>query len=355
LRSLAVKKLKKHERSCFEARLKMAVVTLTSGKNFESAQGASILDAATQRKIRIPYSCKTGRCSTCKCRVVAGETKALVAELGLTEIEKAEGWILSCARTATTDVVLEVEDLGDVLLPEARTQACRISSLEKLAPDVIKVVLRMPPNVALNFIPGQYIDVIGPGGIRRSYSLANAPKADNTLELHIRAVEKGVMSEYWFNQSAVNDLLRMHGPQGTFFLRKIAKRDLIFLATGTGIAPVKAMLETLPSFPEDQQPQSLTVIWGARHMHDLYFDVASLLGVQKYIPVLSRAEATWQGDQGYVQDALLRHISDLHNAVVYACGSDSMIHSAKSTLAAAGLPSHHFYSDAFVCSSTLAQ
>lgn len=333
----------------------MAVVKLTSGKNFESTQGVSILDAATQGKITIPYSCKTGRCSTCKCRVVAGETKALVAELGLTEIEKAEGWILSCARAATTDVVLEVEDLGDVLLPEARTQVCRISSLDKLAPDVIKVVLRMPPSVALNFIPGQYIDVIGPGGIRRSYSLANAPKVDNTLELHIRAVEKGAMSQYWFNQSAVNDLLRLHGPQGTFFLRNITKRDLIFLATGTGAAPVKAMLEALPSFPASQQPQSITIIWGARYEHDLYFDFASLPGIKKYIPVLSRAEATWQGERGYVQDALLRYISDLHNGVVYACGSDAMIHSAKSTLIAAGLPSQHFYSDAFVCSSTLSQ
>jgi CDP-4-dehydro-6-deoxyglucose reductase len=333
----------------------MAMVTLTSGKAFESDQGVSILDAAAQAKITFPHSCKTGRCSTCKCKVVSGETKVLVTELGITETEKSEGWILSCARSAITDVVLEVEDLGDVVIPVAKTQACRISSLEKLASDVIKVVLRLPPNVALDFIPGQYVDVIGPGGIRRSYSLANAPKADNTLEFHIRAVENGAMSQYWFNQSAVNDLLRLHGPQGTFFLRDIANCDLIFLATGTGIAPVKAMLETLPSFPADQQPQSITVLWGARHEHDLYFDVASLPGIKKYIPVLSRAEVTWQGERGYVQDALLRQIPDLRNAVVYACGSDSMIHSAKSTLAAAGLPSHHFYSDAFVCSSTLAQ
>lgn len=332
----------------------MVLVTLSSGKSFQASSESAILDSATQSHVSLPYSCKTGRCSTCKCKVVSGETKVLVTELGLTETEKSEGWILSCVRTAITDVVLEVEDLGDVVIPAAKTHACRISSLEKLASDVIKVVLRLPPNVALDFIPGQYVDVIGPGGIRRSYSLANAPKADNTLELHIRAVENGAMSQYWFNQSAKNDLLRLHGPQGTFFLRDIANCDLIFLATGTGIAPVKAMLETLPSFPADQQPQSITVVWGARHEHDLYFDVASLPGTQKYIPVLSRAEATWQGERGYVQDVLLRHISDLHNGVVYACGSDAMINSAKSTLIAAGLPSQHFYSDAFVCSSTLA-
>lgn len=332
----------------------MPYVQLSSGKKFEASNDISLLEAATISGVALPYSCKTGRCSTCKCKVVSGETKELIAELGLNDAEISSGWILSCARTATTDVVLEVEDLGGVVIPAAKTQACRISSLEKLAPDVLKVVLRLPPNVALNFIPGQYIDVIGPGGIRRSYSLANAPRVDNTLELHIRAVEKGAMSQYWFNQSALNDLLRLHGPQGTFFLRNIARRDLIFLATGTGLAPVKAMLETLPGLASDQQPASITVMWGARHEHDLYFDVASLPGIKKYIPVLSRAEVIWQGERGYVQDALLRHISDLHNGVVYACGSDAMIHSAKSTLIAAGLPSQHFYSDAFVCSSTLA-
>jgi CDP-4-dehydro-6-deoxyglucose reductase len=332
----------------------MAVVTLTSGKSFESDQDVSILDAAAKAKITFPYSCKIGRCNTCKCKVISGNTKELIAELGLSEIEKADGWILSCSRAAITDVVVEVEDLGDVALPAAKTQACRISSLEKLAPDLIKVVLRLPPSVVFNFIPGQYINVIGPGGMRRSYSIANAPRADNTLELHIRAVANGAMSQYWFNQSAVNDLLRLHGPQGTFFLRNIARRDLIFLATGTGIAPVKGMLEALSSISADRQPQSITVMWGARYKRDLYFDVAALPGIKKYVPVLSQAEPTWEGAQGYIQDVLLRQMPDLRNSAVYACGSDAMIHGARSTLTAAGLPSQHFYSDAFVCSSTLA-
>lgn len=332
----------------------MPYVHLIGGKEFEISNGNSLLEAATNSGIYLPYSCKTGRCNTCRCKVISGNTKLLFAEFGLTDTEKSSGWILSCARTAITDVVIDVEDLEEFVIPPARTQACRISSLEKLAPDIIKVALRLPPNVALDFIPGQYIDVIGPGGVRRSYSLANAPKADNTLELHIRAVENGTMSQYWFSQAAVNDLLRLHGPQGTFFLRNIANCDLIFLATGTGIAPVKAMIEALPKFPADQQPQSITVVWGARQERDLYFDVASFHVPHKYIPVLSRAEATWLGERGYVQHALLRHIPDLHNGVVYACGSDTMIHSAKSTLIAAGLPRQHFYSDAFVCSSTLA-
>jgi CDP-4-dehydro-6-deoxyglucose reductase len=330
----------------------MAYVRLNSGKKFEASNDVSLLEAAKISGVSLPYSCKTGRCSTCKCRVVSGDTKALAAEIGLTQNEKADGWILSCVRSATTDLFLEVEDLGGVVLPPAKTQVCRISSLEKVAPDVVKVVLRLPPNVILNFIPGQYIDLIGPGGVRRSYSLANAPKTDNTLELHIRAVENGAMSHYWFSEAKVNDLLRLHGPQGTFFMRNIAQRDLVFLATGTGIAPVKAMLEALPSFSLHELPRSVSVLWGGRNECDLYLDVGEIPGTFQYTPVLSRS-ATWRGERGYIQDVLLRQRSDLSNCAVYACGSDAMIHCARHALTAAGLYSDHFYSDAFVCSGSV--
>ncbi len=332
----------------------MVIVKLTSGKSFESPSGLSILEAASQEKIIIPYSCKNGRCSTCKCKVISGETKALVAEIGLTESEKTEGWILSCVRTASADLLLEVEDLGGMVFPAAKIQICRISSLQKLAPDVMKVILRLPPDDIFNFIAGQYLDIIGPGGVRRSYSLANAPSASNTLELHIRAVENGVMSHYWFNQAKVNDLLRLDGPQGTFFMRNIAQRDLVFLATGTGIAPVKAMLEALPNLSLYQLPKSIFVLWGGRYEHDLYLNIKELPGSFQYIPVLTRSK-TWSGERGYIQDVLLRYKLDLSNCSVYACGSDAMIHSAKKLLTAAGLPDQFFYSDAFVCSGTLTE
>jgi CDP-4-dehydro-6-deoxyglucose reductase len=226
--------------------------------------------------------------------VISGETKELVSKIGLTKSDIAQGWSLGCRRTAVSDVLIEVKNLGEVVIPPAKTQPCRISSLKKLSPDVIKAVLRLPPAVAFEFIPGQCIDVIGPGGVHRSCSLANAPKTDNMLELHIRALENGSMRYYWFNQAAVNDLLRLHGPQGTFFMRKLARRELIFLATGTGFAPIKAMLEALPSLSAEQMPQSVTVLWGASHSHDLYFDVSALPGNHRHIPVLSRS-AIWEG------------------------------------------------------------
>lgn len=330
----------------------MPQILLSSGTRFDADTGTSILGAAAKAGISLAYSCNTGRCSTCKCKVVSGETVALAAETGLSDAEKAEGWILGCVRSAASDLVLEAEELNGSPLPEVRTLPCRINSLEKLAPDVLKVVLRLPPTSKFAFIPGQYLNVIGPNGIRRSYSLASARAQENLLEIHVRAVEGGAMSDYWFNQAKVNDLLRLNGPLGTFFLNKTEGIDLIFLATGTGIAPVKAMLEHLDDLPAEQKPRSVTVLWGGRTHADLYLDVGALSGTHKYIPVLSRGGKDWPGACGYVQDVLLGINPDLTGAIVYACGSDAMIHSAKSALTASGLPSKNFYSDAFVCSAS---
>lgn len=329
------------------------LVTLNSGKFFNIKSGASILDAAELGRLQLPYSCRTGRCSTCRCKVISGETEVLQEEVGLSDAEKNEGWILSCVRTAVTDLNLEVEDLGGVVLPEVKTLPCRINSIDKLAPDVVRVVLRWPSTADFSFIPGQYIDVIGPGAVRRSYSLANASLADKQLELHIRSVHGGTMSQYWFEQAKVNDLLRLNGPMGTFFLRDVAGLDLVFLATGTGIAPVKAMLESMHDFAAEQQPRNVTVLWGGRTQQDLYFDVAGIPGRFNFIPVLSRADPLWTGARGYVQQALLAALPDLSQAAVYACGSDAMIRDAQTTLTAAGLPTSRFYSDAFVCSASI--
>lgn len=329
----------------------MHKVLLTSGQAFGCETGHSLVSAALFAGITLPHSCKTGRCSSCKSKVLRGETRALQMEVGLTEAQKAEGWVLSCVRTACSDLTLEVEDLSDVVLPASKTWPCRISQIDRCASDVLRVILRLPPSADFAFLAGQYIDIIGPNGVRRSYSIANANAAGKTLELHIRAVANGAMSEYWFSQAQVNDLLRLHGPLGTFFLRPLVSMDLVFLATGTGVAPVKAMLESLTDMPLEQRPRSVTVFWGGRSMHDLYWDVQSITAGQRYVPVLSRPQPSWTGAVGHVQDVFLAQTSDLSNTVVYACGSNAMIQSAQGVLAQAGLPPSRFFSDAFVCSA----
>lgn len=328
----------------------MHLITTSNGRSFEARSDESLLDAALRQGVVFDYSCRTGRCSSCKGRIRSGETNAVHDEIGLSAEDKAHGFVLTCVRRACGPVELEIDDLGDVVLPEAKTLPCRIQSIERLAHDVIRVMLRLPPTSALEFIPGQYVDVIGAEGLRRSYSVANAPRADKQIELHIREVSEGAMSRYWFQQAKVNDLLRLRGPLGTFFLRGQAGKDLVLLATGTGIAPVKAILEGLSGQQANAQPRSLTVYWGGRHREDLYWQPPEMPGLQ-FVPVLSRACADWTGQRGHVQDAMLRDHAYLADTLVYACGSDAMIHSAQAQLHAAGLPDRQFHSDAFVCSA----
>ena len=160
------------------------------------------------------------------------------------------------------------------------------------------------------------------------------------------------MSRYWFGEARQNDLLRLNGPLGTFFLRDIDGKDLVFLATGTGIAPVKAMLEALSHVEPERRPRSVAVYWGGRHEQDLYWRPSDIAVDHRFETVLSRAPDEWTGRRGHVQDVLLKDKPALEDCVVYACGSDVMIHSARARLHAAGLPSHAFHSDAFVCSAS---
>jgi CDP-4-dehydro-6-deoxyglucose reductase len=327
-------------------------ITLPSGKSFDADPSESLLDAALRAGLPLPYSCRTGRCSTCRCRVAAGRTSALHAELGLSAEELAQGWVLGCVRSAVTDATLDIEELG-VALPAQRTLACRIQAIARLSDDVVQVKLRLPPTAAFDYLPGQYIDVIGPDAIRRSYSIANAPAADRLLELHVRRVDGGSLSRYWFERAQANDLLRLHGPLGTFFLRDVAGLALAFLATGTGLAPVKAILQGLASLPVDARPASVTVYWGGRVEADHYQGADELPPGVRLVRVLSRADAGWAGARGHVQNAFLADAPDLARSAVYACGSDAMIHAAHAQLVAAGLPDRRFSSDAFVRSGAI--
>jgi CDP-4-dehydro-6-deoxyglucose reductase len=253
-------------------------------------------------------------------------------------------------REAKTDLHLEAEDLSGLDFPVARTWPCRIQRTARLSSHVLQVFLRLPPAARFAFTAGQYIDLIGPNGMRRSYSLASAKPDDGLLELHIAAVRDGALSQYWFNQAKNDDLLRLHGPLGTFALRRVSGLNLIFLATGTGIAPIKAMLESMNTWPQEQRPASVTVVWGARHRQDLYLHSVALPGCTAFVPVLSRHDPEWTGATGHVQDVLMSEPPNWAQTAVYACGSECMVRDARTQTMLAGLPAHRFYSDAFVAS-----
>jgi CDP-4-dehydro-6-deoxyglucose reductase, E3 len=328
----------------------MSTVTLSNATKFMSQDGKSILDSARLQEIALEHSCRTGRCGVCKAKVVSGETDVLQAEESLTAEDESVGFILTCCRAARTDLQLDIEDLGELGSIQTKTLPCRIDSLRFLSDDVVGIVLRTPPANRLEYLPGQYVNIIGKDGLRRSYSIANAPREDGKITLQIRKVGQGKMSKYWFEEAIANDLLRLEGPLGTFCLRKNNASQLILLATGTGIAPVKAMLEQLETKPEANAYSHIHLYWGGRTEKDIYWRPCFTSLPLTFTPVLSRSPE-WHGRKGHIQQAVLDDGHNLHDAVVYACGSGAMIHSAHKHLVAAGLNNKHFYSDAFVSSN----
>jgi len=328
----------------------MSTVTLNTGRSFAADASVSILDAARNSGVTLEYSCRTGRCGICKAPLLSGSTTVLRPEESLTAQDAAGGLILTCCRAATDDVSLDIEPLDRLAGFEIKTMPARIVSIDRLAPDIVKAVLRTPPASPMRFLPGQYVDVIA-DGVRRSYSLANAPRADGLLELIVKRYPGGHLSRFWFEAAKPNDLLRVEGPFGTFFLRDEGPRALVFLATGTGIAPVKALLEELVADPARAGRHRLRVFWGNREAESFCWDPAGLGLAVEFHHHLSGGDAGWTGARGYVQDALVGQGFDPADTAVYACGSSAMITSAREALTARGLPAKRFFSDAFVSST----
>jgi len=317
---------------------------------FLTQMGRSIVDDALMSKVFFPHSCKTGRCQSCKFKIIDGETELLFPEQSLSDDEKREGWLLGCARTAKTDLVVSDVDIRLISLPEIRKMPCRISSIVKVGKNVLKVGLRLPPKQKLEFISGQYVNLIK-DGVKRAYSIANSPQLDGQLELHISHYEGGEMSRYWFTEAKINDLLWLNGPFGTFFLQDIKNRDVVFLATGTGFAPIKAMIDQLNFSFDEFAPKSVTLYWGNRTRSDFYYELSGYNIPLNIVHVMSRGDEAWSGSLGYVQDIYLSSEPDLGNAAVYACGSFAMVRDAEAKLVQAGLTRNQFLSDAFVCSA----
>lgn len=329
----------------------MFEIKLKNNKSFPCDGATTILEAAKNSGVTLEHSCLSARCRSCMVKVIEGEVgENLVEELVLSKKEKEEGFILSCNTRPLSDLKLDIEDLGDVVLTEPRTLPCKIDCLELISQNVIKLTVRFAPNTNFNFLEGQYVNIIK-GGIRRSYSIANSQTSDSKLEFFIKKYENGLMSNYLFEEAKLNDLLRLEGPLGTFFYRKSPFEKVIFLATGTGIAPVKALLEYLQINSNLVVKKNILVFCGGRYEKDIFWKPDFSLKNFKFIPVLSKGDDTWKGEKGYIQDVLLKRIKNLNNVQVYACGSNQMIESSKKALLKNGLPENQFYSDAFVSSN----
>jgi CDP-4-dehydro-6-deoxyglucose reductase len=326
-----------------------------SDHSFTCADGDTVLQAATAADLTIPYGCRNGACGTCKGRILAGTVDYGAHQAStLTDAEKAQGLALFCCAKPTSDLVIEVKEVrraGDI---QVRRLPCRIESIDKPAPDVAIVRLKLPANERLQFLAGQYVDFLLKDGRRRSFSLATAPHDDALLELHVRHVAGGLFTDALFNEYKGREILRLEGPLGTFYLREDSDKPIILVAGGTGFAPIKAIIEHALHHRIDQH-RPMVLYWGARAKRDLY--LPDLPGTWQqasagftFIPVLSdpAADDAWPGRTGFVHQAVLDDFADLSGYQVYACGGPAMIDVARSTFTEMrGLPVDQFFADSF--------
>jgi len=329
------------------------VIIKPSDHSFTCEEGATVLEAAMAADLMLPYGCRNGACGTCKGRILSGQVDFGEHQAStLRNEEKQRGLALFCCAVPRTDLVIEVKEvrrLGDL---QIKRLPCRVESIDKPAPDVAIVRLKLPANERLQYLAGQYIDFLLKDGRRRSISLANAPHDDALLELHIRHIPGGAFTDPLITQYKGREILRFEGPLGTFYVREESDKPILFVAGGTGFAPIKAMIENAL---HHRHQREMVLYWGARAKRDLYLPHLPSRWQQEhsnftFIPVLSEpaGDDDWPGRTGFVHQAVLDDFADLSGYQVYACGAPVMIDIARRTFADHGLPEHDFFADSFV-------
>ena len=332
-----------------------------SGQQFQVDASETILAAALRQGLVLPYGCKNGACGSCKGKLLEGSVDYGVYQKRVfTDEEKAQGKALFCQAKPLGDVVIEARAVGAAKGIVIKTLPCRVQSLERVADDVIVLRVKLPANEKMKFLAGQFIEFLLKDGTRRSFSMANPPHDAELVELHVRRVAGGNFNQHVFEKMKERDILRFEGPLGVFFLREESPKPIVLVASGTGFAPIKSLVEDAL---QRGLERPMTLYWGGRRPKDLYMNAlaekwASEHASFKYVPVISDAlpEDAWQGRRGFVHRAVMQDFPDLAGHQVYACGVPIMVDSARHDFTTVcRLPEDEFYADSFTTQADLAQ
>ena len=335
------------------------VTVMPSGHQFSCDEGETVLSAALRAGVGLPYGCKNGACGSCKGKVLMGEVvHGNHQQKALPESEEALGGALFCCARPHTDITIEAREILNSDEFPVKKMPSRIAKMEKLSEDVMLIALQLPANERLQYRAGQYIEFMLKDGKRRSYSMANAPHLDAQITLHVRHMPGGVFTDQVFSKMKERDILRFEGPHGTFFLREESEKPIILLASGTGFAPIKALVEHLIDL---KSTRPVTLYWGGRRPQDLYMHAlclewAASLPNFSYVPVVSDTlpEDQWTGRTGFVHQTVMADHADLSAYQVYACGAPIVVDSARRDFVAqCQLPEDEFYADSFTSEADL--
>ena len=330
----------------------MLISIANSSRGFNAGPDQPLLEAASDAALNLPHSCKGGNCGACKALLVRGQIHYPNGRpLGLSDAEIADGLILLCQARARTDLCIETFDMRAADSATTKRLPCRIERAVPLSHDVMGLFLRLPIAEDFIFEAGQYIDILLPGGRRRSFSIASPPHDARPLELHIRRIAGGEFSDRLFHEDLRSSLLSIEGPLGRFTYRPHASQAprMLLIGGGTGIAPLLSILRHLI---ENGIERDMQLYWGVRNEQDLYAH-ATLEQLSRraasftYVPVLSEAGPGWRGATGWVHEAALKEIPDLEAIEVYAAGPPAMIAAIQGEYDARGSAKTRLYYDSF--------
>lgn len=331
--------------------MSFSVKIKASGHTFEVNEGESILGAALRQGYALPYGCRNGGCGSCKGKLLSGEvTYGGSLPPALRKEDAAAGYALFCQAQALGDLVIEAREISAPQELDVKVLPTKVMKKEFLADDVVRLYLKTPDSDRLQFLAGQYIDILLRDGRNRSFSIANAPHNDDLIELHIRHVDDGDFTGYVCNELKEKDILRIEGPHGDFYLREGTRRPLIFVAGGTGFAPIKGIIEHALA---EGLRQPMYLYWGVRDKKDLYLEDlprqwAKQIPGFHFIPVFSQPSAVNEERTGYVHEAVVEDFPDgLQDYEVYAGGPPVMVQACFNAFTAMGLSEDHYYSDPF--------
>jgi len=326
-----------------------------SDRIFSVAPDRAVLDAALDAGLNLPHSCKGGNCGACRARLLRGEVGYPNGRpLGLTDSEVAEGFILLCQARAHSDLTIETYEISTPDQAPVKRLPCRIERAERWAHDVMALFLRLPAAERFDFMPGQYLDIMLPGGRRRSFSIASPPHDARLLELHVRRVPGGVFTEQLF-AGGRSALLSIEGPLGHFSYRTPARSatgedaPMLLVGGGTGLAPLKSILRHVI---ENGLRREINLYWGVRSERDLYAhgaleDMARRAANLRYVPVLSEPSPQWQGRRGWVHEAVLADFDSLEHHDVYASGPPAMVEAVRREFGLRGVAPSRLWFDSF--------
>ncbi|KPF94812.1 hypothetical protein IP86_21040 [Rhodopseudomonas sp. AAP120] len=325
----------------------MQVVLIPSGTSFSCERGETILAAAKRQAINLASACENGACGACKSEVVAGAVDHDDRASALTRTDLALGKALLCCAYARSDLTIKATEIALRSDQPAATVPARVVRLQRLSPSVVGLTLRFPPGMSPAFKPGQFVGIEWQGRLR-SFSIANAARADGTIDLHIGRVQNGQFTSHVFETLTEGAILRLAGPFGEFGIAD-DQRPMLFVAGGTGIAPIVSMLQALaPSAPR----QPIRLYWGCRTSREFYAsaqidDVAATFADFRCVQVVSDDDQQWGGRSGFVHDIVRSDVPDLCQFDVYACGNPLLVRAMEDVAIEGGVPPAHFFADSF--------